>query len=140
MIRLLPTTEPQTIKIVPRAILEAGALDWEIEYDWNTSDFLWNREVGELIVKVTEDGTGKSESIYNPVFVEDLSGFTEITVSFSELKEGSYYYLEITNGGYNYYRDTALATTQTDFETALTLNKGKYKQYDKDEEQEYIVL
>ena len=140
MIRLLPDTDPQTITIVPRTALEDVSLDWNLDYDWNLSDFLWNREVGELIVRITEDGTGKTETITNPVFVVDDEGFTTITLELSILKEGSYYYLEITNGGFNYYRDTALATTQTDFETALTLNKGKYKQYDKDEEQEYIVL
>ena len=140
MIRLLPDTDPQTITIVPRTALEDVSLDWNLDYDWNLSDFLWNREVGELIVRITEDGTGKAETITNPVFVVDDEGFTTITLELSILKEGSYYYLEITNGGFNYYRDTALATTQTDFETALTLNKGKYKQYDKDEEQEYIVL
>ena len=140
MIRLLPDTEPQTITIVPRTALEDVSLDWGINYDWNLADFLWNREVGELIVRITEDGTGKTQTINNPPFVVNEDGYTTITLEFSILEEGSYYYLEITNGGFNYYRDTALATTQTDFEIALTLNKGKYKQYDKDEEQEYIVL
>ena len=140
MIRLLPNTNPQTITIVPRSSFEDLAFDWNTDYDWNLANFVWNREIGDLRITITEDGTGKSEIISNPELALDNNGYTTITATFSILKEGSYYYLEITNGGENYYRDTALATAEIDYKLAVTLNEGKYKQYDKDEEQEYIVL
>ena len=140
MIRLLPSTETQTITIVPRTALEDVSLDWNLDDNWNTTDLLWNTDVGELVLRITEDGTGISETIINPSFIVNEEGYTIITLNFSILKPDSYYYIEITNGGLNYYRDTAFSTTQTNDESTLTLNKEKYKEYNKDEEQEYIVL
>ncbi len=124
MIRLLPTTDSQTIAVIPRS--------------FPTSDVPFD----EITLVITEDGTNKSETITDiEAYVPDeFSNFVYMDIGLSILKEDSSYYLEFSNSGSLWYRDKAYVTSQTDDEVVHTINKDKYEPFVGSGESQYIVL
>lgn len=124
MIRLLPTTDSQTIAVIPR------------DFPTASSSF------DEISLVITEDGTNITETILDiEAYVpDDFSNFVYMDIEFSILKEESSYYLEFKNSGRLWYRDKAYVTSQTDDEVVHTINKDKYETFVGSGESQYIVL
>ena len=116
MIRLLPNSNTQTIKVITRKGLS-----------------------GSLSLKITEDGTNISETITDSNMSTD-GNFSDIQFASTILKENSLYFLEFTLGGGLFYRDKAYVTSQTNDEVIHTLNTNKYTEYDAGSADEYIVI
>lgn len=116
MIRLLPNSNTQTIKVITRKGLS-----------------------GSLSLKITEDGTNISETITDSNMSTN-GNFSEIQFASTILKENSLYFLEFTLGGGLFYRDKAYVTSQTNDEVIHTLNENKYTEYGAGSEDEYIVI
>ena len=139
MIRLIPTSEEQSIVILPRNILEDALLDYNSELNWDLANQTWNTETGEVSLTITEEGTGIKEELSGLVF-EELEKGVKIYFASSILKLQTTYYLEFRNGSYIWYRANAFATNENNKLDVYTLNEGKYKQYDVSTDDEYIVL
>jgi hypothetical protein len=124
MIRLLPSTDAQTIAVIPR--------------EFPTADVSFT----DVSLTITEDGTNKSETITDieATVPDSNSNFVYMDIAFSILSEESAYYLEFTRGGSLFYRDKAYVTSQIDDEVVHTINTDKYDQYVGEGESEYIVL
>ena len=116
MIRLLPNSNTQTIKVIPRKGLS-----------------------GSLSLKITEDGTNINETITDSNMSSN-GNFSDIQFASTILKENNLYFLEFTLGGDLFYRDKAYVTSQTNDEVIHTLNENKYTQYGAGTEDEYIVI
>ena len=118
MIRLLPSTDSQTISIIPRQYTEASDL--------------------ELVIK--EDGTRKTETL--EALTSIINGnFLDIDCTFSILSEDSAYSIEIKQGDTLLYRDKVYCTSKTDTTISHTLNTDKYNQHDSETEgQQYIII
>jgi len=118
MIRLLPSTDSQTISIVPREYTEASDL--------------------ELVIK--EDGTRKTETLEG--LTSTINGnFLDIDCTFSILSEDSAYSIEIKQGETLLYRDKVYCTSKTDTTLSHTLNTNQYNNYDSETEgQQYIII
>lgn len=118
MIRLLPSTDSQTISIIPRQYTEASDL--------------------ELVIK--EDGTRKTETL--EALTSTINGnFLDIDCTFSILSEDSAYSIEIKQGDTLLYRDKVYCTSKTDTTISHTLNTDKYNQHDSETEgQQYIII
>jgi hypothetical protein len=124
MIRLLPSTDAQTIAVIPR------------EFPTVAASFT------NVSLTITEDGTNKSETITDieATIPDSNSNFVYMDIAFSILSEENAYYLEFTRGGSLFYRDKAYVTSQTDDEVVHTINTNKYDNYVGEGESEYIVL
>jgi len=153
MIRLTPNTSEQTLQIVPRDFPTLAA-----SFD----------NIGLVI---TEDGTGISESFTDLVAEvdSDASNYVNIDVSFTILREGYGYYLELNisvidfksrviedDGTYEasdcikaflnqynrtlWFRDKAYATSQSNKTVKHTLNTNYYEQYQNGESNDYIII
>lgn len=139
MIRLLPTTEVQTISIIPRVPGEAELIGWDSEENWNLSEMVWNQEFGSVTLKITEDGTGISEDILTASFVEN-GNYYDVTFASTILKNKSTYYVEVFNGATNWYRDVGIVKDLINKNTDYSMNRDLYKEYGSNDEQEYIVI
>lgn len=117
MIRLLPNSNSQTIKIIPRD----------------------NTSLSNISLIITEDGTNKSETLTS-LNAAVNGNFTHVPITSTILKEGSSYYLQFSKNSSLWYRDKAYVTSQTNDEAIHTLNTNKYDQYGEGSEDEYIVL
>lgn len=124
MIRLLPSTDAQTVAVIPR------------EFPTVAASFT------NVSLTITEDGTNKSETITDieATIPDSNSNFVYMDIAFSILSEENAYYLEFTRGGSLFYRDKAYVTSQTDDEVVHTINTNKYDEYVGEGESEYIVL
>lgn len=139
MIRLLPTTEVQTISIIPRVPREAELIGWDSEENWNLSEMVWNQEFGSVTLRITEDGTGISEDILTASFVEN-GNYYDVTFASTILKNKSTYYVEVFNGATNWYRDVGIVKDLINKNTDYSMNRDLYKEYGSNDEQEYIVI
>jgi hypothetical protein len=124
MIRLLPSTDAQTIAVIPR------------EFPTVAASFT------NVSLTITEDGTNKSETITDieATIPDSDSNFVYMDIAFSILSEENAYYLEFTKAGSLFYRDKAYVTSQTDDEIVHTINTDKYNEYVGNGDDEYIVL
>ena len=117
MIRLLPNTNSQTIKFLPR-------------YTTATSG---------LSLTITRDGTTKSETI--TVDAAKSGNFMSVDATFSTLKDNATYNLEIKNGTTLWYRDKVYCTDSYDSDSDYTMNDSQYTQNDAgDSSQQYIFV
>lgn len=118
MIRLLPNTDSQTLKIVPRAYTVAS----------------------DLTLKIVEDGTKKNETLTDLSSSIDFN-FLSIPCTFSILAEDSIYAIEIKQGTTLLYRDKVYVTAKTDTTISHTLNTSKYNNFDSEAtEQQYMII
>ena len=118
MIRLLPSTDSQTISIIPREYVEASDL--------------------ELVIK--EDGTRKTETLTGLTSAINTN-FLDIDCTFSILSEDSAYSIEIKQGETLLYKDKVYCTSKTDTTLSHTLNTDQYNNYDSETEgQQYIII
>ena len=124
MIRLLPSTDAQTVAVIPR------------EFPTVAASFT------NVSLIITEDGTNNSETITDieATIPDSNSNFVYMDIAFSILSEENAYYLEFTRGGSLFYRDKAYVTSQTDDEIVHTINTNKYNEYVGNGDDEYIVL
>lgn len=118
MIRLLPNTNAQAIKIMPRVSTAQTGLS----------------------LKITEDGTNKSETLTN--LSGSVSGnFISLNCTFSILSDNSIYNYEIFKGTTLLYRDKAYCTDSYVATSVYTINDGQYTQSDSgDSSQQYITV
>jgi hypothetical protein len=100
MIRLLSSTDAQTIAVIPR------------EFPTVAASFT------NVSLTITEDGTNKSETITDieATIPDSNSNFVYMDIAFSILSEENAYYLEFTKNGSLFYRDKAYVSSQTDDE------------------------
>ena len=103
---LLPSTNSQTLKIIPRSYVEAG----------------------DLTLVIKEDGTGKTETLTNLTSTID-GNYISIPCTFSILSEGSLYFMELKQGSSLLFRDKVYVTSQTDRKQKQTINSGKYTEH-----------
>ena len=103
---LLPSTNSQILKIVPRSYVEAS----------------------DLTLVIKEDGTGKTETLTNLTSTID-GNYISIPCTFSILSEGSLYFMELKQGSSLLFRDKAYVTSQTDRKQKQTLSSGKYTEH-----------
>ncbi len=118
MIRLLPNTNAQTIKILPRVSTAQSGLS----------------------LKITEDGTNKSETLSS--LSSTVNGnFIDISCTFSILSDNSIYNYEIFNGSTLLFRDKAYCTDSYLSNSVYTINDSKYTESDSgDSGQQYIMV
>lgn len=117
MIRLLPSTDNQTINIIPRS----------------------NASLSSINLTITEDGTNISETLTD--LTASVNGnFVSVTLASTILNAENGYYLQFSKSGSLWYRDKAYVTSQTNDEVIHTLNTNKYDQYDDGSDDEYIVI
>jgi hypothetical protein len=121
MIRLSPTTNTQTISIIPRVYTVAS----------------------DLSMVIVEDGTRKTQTINSITSSLSSNGnFLEMSIAFSILTAENSYSFELKQGSVLLYRGKAYCTSQTDNTIDHTLNTNEYNQYvgtDTDD-QKYIIL
>ena len=124
MIRLLSSTDAQTIAVIPR--------------EFPTVDVSFT----DVSLTITKDGTNKSETITNieATIPDSNSNFVYMDIAFSILSEEDAYYLEFTRNGSLFYRDKAYVSSQTDDQVVHTINTNKYNNYVGTGDDEYIVL
>ena len=121
MIRLSPTTNAQTISIIPRAYTVAS----------------------DLSMVIVEDGTRKTQTINDITSSLSSNGnFLEMSVAFSILTAENSYSYELKQGSTLLYRGKAYCTSQTDNTTSHTLNSNKYNEYTGTDtnDQKYIII
>jgi hypothetical protein len=106
MIRLLPSTDTQTISFIPREYVLAS----------------------DLSVVIKEDGTRKVESIYDLTSTRN-GNFLEVECPFSILSADISYSLEIKQNDTLLYRDKIYCTAQVDRTISHTLNANLYNSY-----------
>jgi len=117
MIRLLPNTNSQTIKFLPR----------------------YTTETNSLSLKITRDGTNKSETI--SVDATKDGNFMSIDATFSILKDNATYNIEIKNGSTLWYRDKVYCTDSYEEDEDYTITDSIYNQNDSgDSSQQYIFV
>lgn len=117
MIRLSPTTNSQTIKVLPRV---------------TTADT-------GLSLKIRRDGTTKSETISVDA-VKD-GNFMSFDAAFSILKNNGIYSFEIYKDTTLWYRGKAYCTDSYDQDAVHTINDSQYTQSDAgDSSQQYIFV
>tara|TARA_X000000368_G_C23052170_1_gene721972 strand:+ start:493 stop:858 length:366 start_codon:yes stop_codon:yes gene_type:complete len=121
MIRLSPTTNAQSVSIIPRAYTVAA----------------------NLSMVIVQDGTRETQTINNITSSLSTNGnFLQMSIAFSILTAETSYSFELKQGATLLYRGKAYCTSQTDNTTDHTLNSNKYNQYvgtDTDD-QKYIIL
>jgi|TARA_R100000654_G_scaffold11977_2_gene26017 hypothetical protein len=118
MIRLLPNTSAQELKILPR-----------------TTD----NETG-VSLKITEDGTNKSQTLTGLSFSRS-GNFTNVNCTFSILADNSIYNLEFFKGTTLLYRDKAYCTDSYVSTSDYTINDSQYQQSDAgDSNQQYVMV
>ena len=139
MIRLIPTSEEQSVVILPRRIEPEAPISWEEDLNWDLSNEIWDKDSGQVTLTITEEGTGVSETLQSLV-VEELEEGIKVFFTSSILKNQTTYYLQFRNGSYIWYRTNAFATNENNKSDIYTLNEGAYKQYDSNVDDEYIVL
>lgn len=106
MIKLLPTTDAQTINFIPRSYVVAS----------------------DISLVVVEDGTRKTQTINN--ITTSISGdFISMSVSIDILTEESLYSIEVKQGSTLLYRDKIYCTSQTSNTVSHTLNSNKYNEF-----------
>ena len=103
---LLPSTDEQIIKIIPRTYVEAS----------------------DLTLVITRDGTGETETLTSLTSTID-GNYISIPCTFSILSEGSIYFMELKQGSALLFRDKVYVTAQTDRTQKHTLNTGKYTEH-----------
>ena len=121
MITLSPTTDSQTISIIPRAYTVAS----------------------NLSMVIVEDGTRKTQTINSISSSLSTNGnFLRMSIPFTILTEESTYSFELKQGSTLLFRGKAYCTSQTDNTTDHTLNSNKYNQYEDPSEvaQKYIII
>jgi len=104
---LQPTSDPQTIQIVPRQYIEAN----------------------DLVLTITQDGTSKSEVLSDLVSVIN-GNYIDIEIASTILTEGELYFMELKRGDELLYRDKAFCTAQTNKAVKHTLNTDQYEEYE----------
>ena len=121
MIRLSPTTNAQSVSIIPRLYTVAS----------------------NLSMVIVEDGTRETQTINNITSTLSTNGnFLQMSIAFTILTAESSYSFELKQGTTLLYRGKAYCTSQTDNTIDHTLNANKYNNYvgtDTDN-QKYIIL
>ena len=145
MIVLLPTSDIQTISIIPRTVSFYFASDYRtrVESDNGILESLLCVNsvleiVDDLSITITRDGNGDSETITDATVLGN-GNFTDIAFSSTILSDGDYYFLELTKAGNLMYRDKVYATSQTDFTVKHKQAQNNYTQYNTIDDNTYIV-
>ncbi len=118
MIRLLPNTNSQTIKMLPRVtVADTG-----------------------LSLKIVEDGTNKSETLTG--LSSTVNGnFIDVNCTFSILSDNSMFTIELFKGSTLYYRDKVYCTDSYISTSNYTINDSQYTESDNgDANQQYIYV
>lgn len=119
MIKLLPTTNAQTISFIPRSYVVAS----------------------DISLVVVEDGTRKTQTINN--LSTSISGnFINMSISIDILTAENTYSIEVKQGSTLLYRDKIYCTSQTSNTVPHTLNSNKYNEFvgTDSSTQKYIII
>ena len=118
MIRLLPSTDSQTIKILPRVVTAQTGLS----------------------LKIVEDGTNKSQTLTG--LSSTVNGnFINVNCTFSILSDNSIFNIELFKGSTLYYRSKAYCTDSYSSTSEYTINDSQYTESDAgDSNQQYIMV
>jgi len=119
MIKLLPTSNAQTINFIPREYIVAS----------------------NISLVIIEDGTRKTQTINN-ITTSINKNFLTMSVPITILKVESSYHFEVKQGSVLLYRDKIYCTSQTSNNVSHTLNTNKYTEVVGDDSTapKYIVV
>ena len=106
MIKLLPTTDSQTISFIPRSYVVAS----------------------NISLVVVEDGTRKTQTI-NDLSTSISGNFINMSISIDILTAENTYSIEVKQGSTLLYRDKIYCTSQTSNTVPHTLNSNKYNEF-----------
>jgi hypothetical protein len=151
MIKLLPTSDAQTISFIPRSYGMVEYIEVLIDSLQSRSDKTENvlgtknilskiRGCGISLV-VVEDGTRKTQTINN-ISISRSGNFLTMSVAITIMTAENTYSLELKDGDNLLYRDKIYCTTQTSTTVSHTLNSGKYNQFVGNDSgtQKYIII
>lgn len=118
MIRLLPSTDSQTIKILPRVTTAQTGLS----------------------LKIVEDGTNRSETLTG--LSSTVNGnFIDVDCTFSILSDNSIFNIELFKDSTLYYRSKAYCTDSYVATSDYTINDSQYTESDAgDSNRQYIMV
>ena len=116
MIRLLPTSSPQTFSILPRTL--------------DTTD---------INITIREDGTGDIVTI-EPITASVNNDYIDITLSSDKFIAERAYSLEMIRDKELWYRDKIYVTSQARTEIYHTISTDYYKENDTDGDDKYITI
>ena len=119
MIKLLPTSNAQTINFIPREYIVAS----------------------NISLVVIEDGTRKAQTINN-VTTSRNKNFLTMSVAITILTVENSYHFEVKQGATLLYRDKIYCTSQTSKTVSHTLNNPKYTTFvgSDSASQKYIIV
>lgn len=142
---LLPTSSEQTISIIPREVGLYFGSDYteRVVTDNGSTESLSCLQdildgVNDVDVTITKDGEKISETI-SIVNVVENGNFVDVTFASTILEEGFGYFLELTSNGGLLYRDKIYVTSQTDFTIKHKQPQNNYTEYNKVDDNTYIV-
>jgi hypothetical protein len=116
---LAPVQTSQELKIVPRGYRPSGT---------------------DYKVTLTEDGTGKTETLTN-VSADQDGNYMVFTVTFTILTNNSVYNIEVERDNKIKFRGKIYCTDRSDKKTKESLNTNKYTQYSAEPAgQKYITV
>jgi hypothetical protein len=133
MIVLLPTSDTQTISIMPRF----EPYFYRVEDDGGTliqSTCLYS----DIAITITRDGDGESETIY-PLSISRSGYYIDLSISSTILDESSTYRVEMVYYSDLWYRDKIYVTSQSDYTIKHQLAQPSYTQYDTIDDNTYII-
>lgn len=119
MIKLLPTSDSQTISFIPRNYVVAS----------------------NISLVVVEDGTRKTQTINN-ITTSKSGNFITMSVAITIMTDENTYSFEVKQSNTLLYRDKIYCTSQTSTTESHTLNSGKYDEFTGSDSstQKYIIL
>jgi len=151
MIKLLPTSDVQTISFIPRSY---GMVEYVEELidslqsrSDNTENVLGTKSILSKIrgcgisLVVIEDGTRKTQTIDN-ITISRSGNFLTMSVEITIMTAENTYSLELKDGDDLLYRDKIYCTSQTSTTQSHTLNSSKYNQFIGNDSgtQKYIIV
>jgi hypothetical protein len=104
---LAPVQTSQQLKIVPRGYRPSGT---------------------DYKVTLTEDGTGKTETLTNVSAVQD-GNYMVFTVTFTILTNNSVYYMEVERDNKVKFRGKIYCTDRSTKNKKVSLNENKYTEH-----------
>jgi hypothetical protein len=131
---LLPSTDEQIIKIIPRNyVSDAEKYEQRVESDGGlveASNCLYDyfEDISNLNLVITKDGTGETETLTELLSIVD-GNYLSVFCTFSILSEGSIYFMELRQNSTLLFRDKVYVTSQTNKTQKHTLNTGKYTEH-----------
>ena len=112
---LLPSTDEQTISVIPRST-----------------------STDNVTIVITKDGEKTSETISDVIpFIN--GNFVELSFSSTIYEEGCSYFIECSQNGNLYYRDKIYTTSQTDFTIKHEQSQNNYTEYNIVDDNTYII-